>query len=249
MTGREREDAVDRRQWLGHGSEGQVARDPGGRELPLDQPGREQRFHLRGEEHARVLLSVVERLDPERIPAQQQPVLARVPDRKREHPAKAPHAVVAPAPVGLEDHLGVAARGKRHALADQLLPELREVVDHPVERDRRTALGSCIGWWPSGEGSMIARRRDASPTLKPGASKTSRPSSSGPRWTIWRLIASSGPRGSRSRAQRPANPQIRRPPVQTRPPARHAARHSGGLRGARRRRRPAPDPPSARPPE
>ena len=52
--------------------------------------------------------------------------------------------------------------------------------------------GSIIGWWPRGERSRIARRRNPKPQAFPAPSPNgncSQPSSSGPRCTMARIIA------------------------------------------------------------
>jgi len=43
---------------------------------------------------------------------------------------------------------------------------------------------SCIGWWPAGDGSMIASRLFPSATAPPSIVSTETPASSGPRAII-----------------------------------------------------------------
>ena len=81
--------------------------------------------------------AVVERLDAELVPGAEQLARPAVPDGEGEHAAEPVHHVLADQGVGLQQHLGVAARPQHHALLPQLGSQLQVVVnlaveDHPV---------------------------------------------------------------------------------------------------------------------
>ena len=81
--------------------------------------------------------AVVERLDAELVPGAEQLARPAVPDGEGEHAAEPVHHVRADQGVGLQQHLGVAARPQHHALLPQLGSQLQVVVnlaveDHPV---------------------------------------------------------------------------------------------------------------------
>ena len=101
-------DALEQRLRAGEIPRGQQFRQPVLVRAGLDEPAREDRLDLRGEEQAVAGTRPVERLDAEPIAGEQQPPRRRVPDREREHAAEAVDAVVAPLLVGVDDRLGVA---------------------------------------------------------------------------------------------------------------------------------------------
>src|SRR6266404_217321 len=71
------------------------------------------RFQFRGEGDAAILLGYIERLYPERIPAERKGPLALVPDRDCEHSLEPPPGVVPPQNEGSEDRLGIGVRLER----------------------------------------------------------------------------------------------------------------------------------------
>ena len=85
--------------------------------------------------------AVVERLDAELVPGAEQLPRPAVPDGEREHTAQPVHDVLADPGVGLEQHLGVAARSQHHALLPQFGAQLDVVVDLAVEDHPVAAVG------------------------------------------------------------------------------------------------------------
>src|SRR5205807_2935134 len=63
----------------------------------------EQRLDLRSEEQRAIGHRPVERFDAEPIAHEQQAALRRIPQCERKHAAEAPHAVIAPLFVGMQD--------------------------------------------------------------------------------------------------------------------------------------------------
>jgi hypothetical protein len=104
-----------------------------------DRRVREQRLDLRGEQQAPVDVRPVQRLLAQPVTAQQQPAVARIPEREREHAVQVVHEGL-PAPfVEVQDHLGVARRPERRALALQIASQGGVVVDLAVEDEARPA--------------------------------------------------------------------------------------------------------------
>ena len=93
---------------------------------------------------------VVQRLHPEPVAREQQPLPLRVPEREREHPAEVLDAVVAVLLVEVHDHLGVAARGEPVALRLELGAQRAKVVDLPVEDDLDGAVLALLRLMPAG---------------------------------------------------------------------------------------------------
>ncbi len=84
--------------------------------------------------------AIEQRLLAGAIAGEQEPVLARIEERKGEHSGQAPHAIGPVFLVQMEDHLAVALRAERVPLGQKLLPELPEVVDLPVRHQRDAAV-------------------------------------------------------------------------------------------------------------
>ena len=160
-----------------------------------------QRVELGGERELPVDVAVVERLDPEPVACEHEPLAARVPDRDREHPAQPLREPEIPLLVGVDDRLGVRARAQRVPGALQRVVQLRVVVDLTVLDDGARPSSFEIGWSPPAT-SMIASRREASPTPP----LTNVPSASGPRWMSVSDMAASRLRSIRPRVV--AIPQI-----------------------------------------
>ena len=83
---------------------------------------------------------VVHRLDAQPIAGEEQRLAVAVPEREREHAAKARHALLAPGLPGVDDHLGVAVGAKDVAQRLQFGHQLLEVVDLAVEDDADAAV-------------------------------------------------------------------------------------------------------------
>jgi hypothetical protein len=124
-----------------HGARG---RDEGVREEIVDPLGVQRPRHARvgqdrldlgGEQEARAVLEVVERLDPDPIPHKPEGARAAVPEGEREHPAERVDAVPALLAVERQDDLGVTLRVKAVPLPDQGGPQLAEIVDLAVQDD------------------------------------------------------------------------------------------------------------------
>ena len=71
-----------------------------------------QRLQLRCERHGLFLKPVVERLDPEAIAGDDEPAVALVPERDREHPPEPADEIWAVFLVEVDEHLGIAVRRK-----------------------------------------------------------------------------------------------------------------------------------------
>ena len=96
----------------------------------------QQRRQRRRESDPVTVLGQVQGFDTEPIPAEQHPAAVAFDDGKREHALKVGDEVVAPAVVGLEQHLGVAVREKPVAVSGELAAKVLVVVDAAVPGDR-----------------------------------------------------------------------------------------------------------------
>jgi hypothetical protein len=99
----------------------------------VDPAAGEQRGERGGEPQRAAALGEVERFLAQPVAPEQRAPARRVDEAEREHPLQALDEAVAPLAPCLEQHLGVARREEAVALADQLLAQLRVVVDDPVE--------------------------------------------------------------------------------------------------------------------
>ena len=106
----------------------------------LGADGRDQRLELGGEHHAVAARQVVQRLDAERVPGQDQVAGALVDDGEREHAAEPAQRIRSPAPPRLEHHLGVGRGGEPDAAGGQLGPQRPVVVQLAVVDDGQAVL-------------------------------------------------------------------------------------------------------------
>ena len=92
----------------------------------------QERLRLRGEQQRPRQARVVERLLPEAVAGEYEPLPAAVPQREGEHALEALEARGSLVLVGVEDHLGVRPRREEVSLPPQVVPQLAGVVDLPV---------------------------------------------------------------------------------------------------------------------
>nr|WP_254127036.1 hypothetical protein [Aquihabitans sp. G128] len=95
----------------------------------------------RGEAEPPAHVGQVQRLDPQAVAAEQQAPAVTLGDGEGEHAHQPFDEAVAPLPVGLEQHLGVAVGEEPVALVGQLAAQLRVVVDAAVEGHGQAELG------------------------------------------------------------------------------------------------------------
>jgi hypothetical protein len=131
-----REDArslgdVTKREELGDRFDREVAREVG-----EGQKGAQ----LGTEGEPRVLRPVVERLDPDPVAGDEEPLPVGVPDGEREHAAEPVDHLLPVVLVQVDEGFGVAARAKPVAPALQLRAERVVVVDLAVEDDHDRAV-------------------------------------------------------------------------------------------------------------
>ncbi len=110
-----------------------------------------------------------ERLFAEAVARHEEVLAARVPDRKREHPAQALDAALAPMLVRAQQHLGVGIEREAAAERLELASQLAKVVDLAVERQDQAgvvgahrlarALGIDDGETPVAEDHALAGTR------------------------------------------------------------------------------------------
>src|SRR5690606_22927519 len=79
------------------------------------------------------VVKVVQRLDPGAIAVELEPILARVPDRDREHAVDPIDEALAPLEIGIEDDLGVRFGPKCPAEPLELAPDAAPAVNLAVE--------------------------------------------------------------------------------------------------------------------
>ncbi len=145
FPGAEGEDALVDRSRRRHGEPRKVVADRGGIDLGGEGAAGQESGDLRGEAQPLPVLAVVERLDAEGVPGQEQPFVRGIPDRKGEHPAQASQAVLAPLGVRGEQDLRVALGVERPAGGAQLGPQLAEIVDRAVEDQAETPVRGAHG--------------------------------------------------------------------------------------------------------
>ena len=95
----------------------------------------ENRLHLGAKAHAQRRDGVIQGLDADPIPHEQQAALRLVPQRIREHAAEPIDGAVAPLFVRVHDHFCVRMRAEPVSVRDQLCTQLGEVVNLAVEHD------------------------------------------------------------------------------------------------------------------
>src|SRR6185437_8523110 len=125
-------DSLEERLLAGHEPGGEELGQHLGIERGRDAPGREDRLDLGGEQQLVARPRPVQRLDAEAVARQEEPPLAAVPDREREHPLEALDAALALLLVEVEDGLGVGAAAVAVAALLELRAQRRVVVDLAV---------------------------------------------------------------------------------------------------------------------
>ena len=121
---------------LGHVAEREVLLDRLGLDDADQVRMREQRLQLGAEQQHPVGQDrEVHRLDAESVAREEQRLAIAIPQREREHAAKARDARLAPFLPRVHDDLGVAARAERMPAGGQLDDEFLIVVDLAVEHD------------------------------------------------------------------------------------------------------------------
>ena len=133
--------AQDRAGSRHHTVQAQVVVQPGRIEAGVHPRGAQQRLRIRGKAEKARALRVVQRLDSQPVAGQEQLLRVHVPDGEGEHPGQLFDAGWPPLRVRLEDDLGVSPGTERVALRDQLLAQLRIVVNGAVEDDRALRVG------------------------------------------------------------------------------------------------------------
>src|SRR5205085_1724228 len=98
------------------------------------------RFELRREQQLAALFAVVERLDADAVPSEEQLLFPPVPDRKSEHPAQVIDAALTEILVEVDDRLGVAVGSEHMAAPFERAAQLAVVVDLAVEHDPDRAV-------------------------------------------------------------------------------------------------------------
>src|SRR5712692_8878892 len=125
----------------------QVRRDRGGVETTWHGTAGEEGAHLGGEEHGFLAgLAIeegcpIEGLDAHLVTHEVDSPEARVPESQSEDATEALDGVDAPSLVGLENDLRVARGAEGLAQGLEIAPDLREVVDLPVEGDGAPGVG------------------------------------------------------------------------------------------------------------
>ena len=127
-----------------------------------------QRFDLGGEDERPRGRGIIERLDPEAVAGAEQPAPRTVPHGEREHAVEPRETVLTPPPVGLQQHLGVGARGEAVPQRLELGAQLLMVVDLAVEYDpdvgvaHREGLQAPVGQVEYREAPVAQPQRDGS---------------------------------------------------------------------------------------
>ncbi len=116
-----------------HPMEGELEMDGFGVETGVHPAGGEQRLGVGGETETLVVAGPVAGFDAEAVAGQKETAVAHVPDRQGEHAMETGRRLLAPFPIGLEDHFGIAVGKEVIALVLQLGAQLRIVVDGAVE--------------------------------------------------------------------------------------------------------------------
>lgn len=110
-------------------------------DIRVDPTPGQQGGQRRGEAQPGAIAREVERLDPQPVPAKNQPPGIALHDREGEHPLEMIDAPLPPPVVSLHKHLGIGGREKAVAAGAQLLAEVLVVVETAVEDARQTELG------------------------------------------------------------------------------------------------------------
>src|SRR5215469_930498 len=91
------------------------------------------RTQLRAEIQTVAINSIVDLLDPEWIPGQDQPPVPRIPDAETEHTIESIEHIIAPLLVSMNDDLCIRFRVENVAITFQFTSELEKVIDFTVE--------------------------------------------------------------------------------------------------------------------
>src|SRR5579872_5073443 len=78
--------------------------------------------HLGAEVQSIPIDSIIEQLDSEWIPTEEQPLLAYIPNRQPEHAVEAIQNLIAPLLISVDDYLGVRVRTKHMPVPFQFAP-------------------------------------------------------------------------------------------------------------------------------
>ncbi len=141
VAGPEALDARAHRARLEHPSPCEEVVDGRGVEAGLDQAGREKRLEFRGERDPLRRPRPDEGLDPQPVTREHQTPARLVPEREREHPAQALHAIDAQVLVQVDDRLDVRPGAEAVPRASQLVAQLDVVVDLAIaDDDHRSVL-------------------------------------------------------------------------------------------------------------
>src|SRR5687768_18519658 len=100
----------------------------------------EERLELGAEQEGLVVQRVIQRLDADAVPGDEEDVRSGIPDGEGEHATQTRDAVLAELLVGVNYDLGVAGGSEAMSAGQQLLPKLREIVDLAVEDDPDRAV-------------------------------------------------------------------------------------------------------------
>ena len=140
VGGREGEDALVEGIRRLHEPEREVLVEREGRHPGEARIVRQQRLDLGGEREPAALLGVEQRLLPELVAREQQPAVAPVPEREREHPAQPLEHPLAEVLVQVHEDLGVRPGPELMSRRRQLPVERFVVVDLAVEHDEHAAV-------------------------------------------------------------------------------------------------------------
>src|SRR5579862_8786183 len=130
------EDAVG----VGHVAEGEIFHDRARCDAQRRTVERIERPQLRAEDDPLPSQGIAERLHAGAVARHEQALPAGVPDREREHTVQPSHHIDAVLLVEMDEHLGVAARGKAVAGELQLATQGVMVVNLAVEDDGNRAV-------------------------------------------------------------------------------------------------------------
>ena len=120
-----------------HGMQAQMMVQGHRVEAGIDATGGEQRLTGGGKAQRLTRLAVIQRLDAHAVTRQKQGARLRVPDREGKHAVQIAGTVLAPVGIGLENHLAVPVGKELVAQGDQLLLQLRVVVDGAIENQHQ----------------------------------------------------------------------------------------------------------------
>ena len=137
---------------VGHVAPGEVILDSQRIDPPLQFRQGQQPLEL-GRESQRPVgqFGRKERLHPEAVAREKQPLLAVIVKREGEHPVEPFEAVRPPCLPGREDGFGIAFGGEACAFFRQFGAQFAEIVYFPIEDDRRSPVRAVHRLGRSGE--------------------------------------------------------------------------------------------------